>query len=286
MIKYLLVLFSSFTFASPISIAERANETLDINHYTYPTRPSIGGDEIVLGRRTGVRAFTKFGFRTGLTAAAGEETVWATTGNFTPLTSASTFTITFNNGTDGAGTTGAESLYFDYVDENGLYATTIVTLDSSGSQVTSFSGFGINRVAVVDTGSAQTNTNDITVTATTGGSTQAIIPALEGVTQQAIFHTDANSQAVAKYLWFNINKIAGGGSPRVTIKAYVFNRTYSTRFEVFRATIDTAVENTINLSEPVGFRLSPRDVLYFVADTDTNATIVTLRFSLFEYKNN
>lgn len=38
------------------------------------------------------------------------------------------------------------------------------------------------------------------------------------------------------------------------------------------------------ITEPVGFALSPTDVLYFVADTDTNDTVVNFRFSLNEYK--
>jgi hypothetical protein len=248
------------------------------------TRPSNFADEVIIGRRPGIRNFTKFGYASGLTAAAGEETVWAATGNFTPMTTASTFTITFNNATDGLGTTGALSLFIDYIDENGLSAQTQLTLDATGSQVTSFSGFGINRAAVVNSGSAQTNTNNITITETTGATIQALIPASEGVTQQCIFHTDANSDAVARYLWINANKLSGGGSPRITIKGYVFNRTYETRFEVFRCTIDTSSESFVSLSEPNGFVLSPRDVLYFVADTDTNNSIVNLRFSLMEYK--
>lgn len=260
------------------------NQTIGTDTDAINTRPSNFGDEVVIGKRSGVRPFTKFGYRTGLTAAGGEETIWATTGNFTPMTSAETFTITFNNTTDGLGTTGALSLFIDYVDSDGLYVETQVTLDASGSQVTSFSGFGINRVAVVNSGTAETNTNTITITATTSGTTQAVIPAGQGVTQQCIYHTDANSYAVAKFLWVNINKISGGGNPRVVIKGYIYNRTYQTRFEVFRMTIDTSVENTVSLTEPIGFRLSPRDVLEFRADTDTNNTVASLRFSLFEYK--
>jgi len=40
----------------------------------------------------------------------------------------------------------------------------------------------------------------------------------------------------------------------------------------------------VTIEDPVGFALSPTDVLYFVADTDTNNATVNLRFSLVEYK--
>lgn len=248
-------------------------------------RPTNFADEVLIGRRPGIRNFTKFGYRTGLTAASGEQTIWEDSGtNFTPMTTASTFTIAFNNATDGLGTTGALSVFLDYIDSDGLAQQTQIVLDSSGSQVTSFSGLGINRASIVTSGSVNTNTNTITITETTGGTVQATLPALQGVTQQCIFHTDANSDAVARYLWINANKLSGGGSPRITIKGYVFNRQFESRFEVFRCTIDTNSESFVELSEPNGFSLSPTDILYFVADTDTNNSIVNLRFSLMEYK--
>ena len=260
------------------------NETLDVDADSTSTRPTNFGDEVLLGRRRGVSHFTKFGYRDNLQAANGEETIWATTGNFTPMTTASTFTITYTPASDGSTSNGAKTLYFQYVDTDGLDAIAVHTLGSSGSDVTSFTGLGINRIAVSSSGSTQTNGAIITVTETTGGTTQAVLPALGGVTQQCVFHVDSNSDAVAKFLWLNINKTSGGATPKVKIKAYVFNRAVQTRFEVFRVNVDTSAENTVDISEPVGFKLSPSDVLYFIADTDTNNTEVTLRFSLFEYK--
>jgi len=260
------------------------NQTLGRDSDAQSSRPSDFTDEVLIGRRGGITAFNKFGYRLDLAAASGEQTIWATTGNFVPMTTASTFTITYTNTADGSTSNGALTLYFQYLDSDGLAQVAVHTLGSTGSDVTAFSGLGINRVAVSTSGSTQTNGGDILITETTGGTTQAAISSGEGVTQQAIFHTDANSDGVAKYLWFNVNKISGGGSPRVTIKGYVFNREFETRYEVFRATIDTGVENTMEIVPPISFKLSPTDILYFVGDTDTNNTIISMRFSLFEYK--
>lgn len=261
------------------------NLSLSLDSDATAVRPNSFEDEVVIGRRSGVSSFTKFGYREGLTATNGEETIWATSGNFTPLTSASTFTIAYNNTTDGLGTTGALTLYIQYIDSNGLAAVANHTLGSTGSDTTSFSGLGINRIAVSSSGSEQTNTNAITITATTGGTTQAYIPALNGVTQQAVYFVGSASRAIVRYLWINCNKLSGGGSPRVLIKGYVYNRNIATRFEIFRVTIDTNSINIVEINEPVGFSLSPSDVIYFIADTDTNNTIVNIRFSLREYKN-
>ena len=266
------------------NLASPGNLAIGIDGDAIATRPSVFGDEVITGRRAGVSAFTKFGYRTTLTAAGGEEQIWATTGNFTPLTSASTFDIAYTQANDGSSANGAKTLYFVYVDENGERAVATHTLGSDGSDTTSFSGLGINRVAVASSGTSDTNVSDITITATTGGTTQAIVPAGQGVTQQAIYFVASNSQAVAKYLFFNVNKLSGS-SPIVTVKGYVYNRAVDTYFEVFRHIIDSSVENTVKITEPVGFALSPTDVLYFVADTDRDNTVITLRFSLFEYEN-
>lgn len=259
------------------------NQSIGIDTDAIVTRPTNFGDEVLSERRPGVSHFTKFGYRTTLTAANGEETIWAATGNFTPLTTASTFTISYTSGTDGSSANGAKALYFQYVDASGLKAVATHTLGSSGTDVTSFTGLGINRVAVASSGSTTYNGSDITITATTGGTIQAFVPAAQSVTQQCIYHTDSNSYGVAKFLFFNVNKLSGS-NPKVVVKGYVFNRSVATRYEVFRHTIDTQAENTVQISEPIGFRLSPSDVLYFVADTDQNNTIIALRFSLFEYK--
>lgn len=117
-----------------------------------------------------------------------------------------------------------------------------------------------------------------------GGTTQAVIPAGVGVTQQAIYFTASNADAVASFLYINVAKATSGGSPIVTVKAYVYNRSVYTRFEVFRTVIDTGTEQTVVLTEPVGFNLSPTDVLYWVADTNTNNATAVIRFSLREYE--
>lgn len=253
------------------------------------TRGTVAQDEIRIGRRGGAEGWTKFGYRSGLTAAGGEQQIWATTGNFTPLTSAETFNITYDGtgggSTDGAGTNGALTLVFYYLDSNGNPAIATHTLGTDGTDTTSFSGLGINRVAVASSGSTNTNGSNITITATTAGTTQAFIPAGQSVTQQAIYHVGHNHDAVAKFLFINASRDAGGTPPVIVFKAYVFNRNVETFYEVFRYSMDTAVKNELTLTEPVGFNLSPSDVLYFVGETNRNSTDVSsLRFSLNQYQ--
>lgn len=71
----------------------------------------------------------------------------------------------------------------------------------------------------------------------------------------------------------------------MVIKGYVYNRAVDTRYEVFRTEVDTRIELTGAITETIGFNLNATDVLYFIADTDTNGANITLRASLNEYQN-
>lgn len=246
------------------------------------TRPSVYEDEVVIGRRRGVRAFSKFAYNNDVDT--GTEQIWPNGAAFTPLDAASTFTIAYTQANDGSSSEGAKTLFFQYLDSNGEYAEATHTLGDDGSDVTSFSGLGINRVAVASSGSTDTNGNNITITATTGGSQQAFIPTGKGVTQQAIYHVAHNANAIVRSLLFNSRKLSGS-SPQVEILGWVYNRNVQTKFEVYRIEIDTSVENNIPITNLVGFKLNSSDVLYFEATTNTDNTPVVIRFTLMEYEN-
>ena len=265
------------------------NQTIGLDSDATSTRPNSFQDEVRIGRRPGVAGWTKFSHRDGLTASAGPQLVWRHSSNtYTPATSGDTFDIAYDGtsggSTDGAGFTGARTLYFQYIDDNGLPATAVHTLGTDGTDTTSFSGLGINRIAVSSSGSAQQNNAAITVTHTSSGNVMGIIAATAGVTEQAIFHVGSNHDAVAKFLWFNAVKGSGGGSPTVKIAGWVWNRNVATYYRVFESLIDTSVELTQSINEPIGFNLSPADVIYFTADTSQDNVECHLRFSLNEYQ--
>ena len=261
------------------------NQSSSIDSDALLVRTTIGADDARIGRLGGASGNTKWGSNSDIDAASAE-VVAAFGGTYAPPSSSDTYTITYNSSTDGAGggATGATQLAITYIDTDGNPATSVHTLGSSGSDVTSFSGFGINRVAVSATGTADHNVNDITV-AQTSGNTEALVPATYGVTQQAIFHAGANHDAVVKFLLINVLKLSGGGgSPRVTVTGKVYNRQVDSNYIIFEHNIDTNVENTVEIQEPVGFLLSPTDTLWFEASTDVNNTSVSIRFSLVEYQ--
>lgn len=253
------------------------NSLDNIEQYTLATATAVGG---AAGTSTIVN---KFGYNTDVDTGT-SEIVASFGGAFNPLTdvitTAQTFTVAYNNTTDGSTATGARMLQVDYLDENFEAQVGFHTLGSTGSDTTSFSGVGINRVVVVSLGGALYNGNDITITATTDATTQAQIPAEKNVTQQCIYHTPINRTLNLNFLKLSTLKLSGGGgSPVVNIIGYSYSRVTQGRYAVIDVEVDTSVENNvvINFSEPITF--TGREVVYFEATTDVNNTKVSLRFS-------
>lgn len=260
------------------------NGTLAENFDASVVRTTDYHYEVAMGKRQGRSTVNKFGNNTDIDSASGDEIIASWGGTFDPttdvITTAQTFTITYNNATDGAGQTGATSILITYIDENFLTQSEIHTLGNTGSDVTTFTGLGINRVVVLSNGGAGWNVNDITIVATIDTTTQAEIEATSSVTHQCIFHTQINHNLLLDWLLINVLKVSGGGaSPKVNIRAYSYSRVTQTRYEVFHHKLDTDVENSLELAPKQPFVLGGREVFYLVCSTDKDNTEVDARFS-------
>jgi len=156
---------------------------------TYISVPPSGAvtpseTNIALGLVGGYSMVDKFGKNTDVDTSY--EDIWNAGGDHVLLTSASTMTVT-SIGVDTSGDTGANTILISGLDGNYDIQTETVTLDSTTPPTTVNSFIWINRVAVVESGSGEVNANDISITATTGGSTQAYIIAGEGQTQISLY---------------------------------------------------------------------------------------------------
>jgi hypothetical protein len=255
---------------------------------TYQSDEAVTGqDRVTLNRMSGASQINKFSYRTVIDTTDGDALIIAdnTTNTPTILSTASTFTVTYNNATDGFGTTGARSLLFSYIDADETQQSGELMLTGTGSDATTFTGLGINRVVVLSSGSAKMNTNNITITATTGGSVQAFLAALSSVTEQLLIHMPAGKTPVVKHLFLSAEKLSGGGVPRVTFKIFAYSRITQTTYQVFRYLMDTSVVNHVEINDPCNFPFSPRDVVYVTANTTVNGTEASARLSLNLYEN-
>ena len=247
------------------------------------TRPTSFNYEVALGRRQGATTWNKFGYNTDVDI--GTEVIAAFGGAYTRLTAASTFSVVSSSANDILTSgTGAWNVIVYYVDSNWTAQTAIVPLNGTTPVVTTWKAIGINRVAVYNTGSGDVNAGNITITATTGGSIQAYLPATEGTTQQSIYFVQKDHQALIDWMTININKVSGS-SPRVTIKCWVYSNVSSAKYLVFTSTIDAGVENNVDYKPSQPFVVGEKSVVWFEATTDVNNTTVSQRFSLIEFKD-
>jgi len=247
--------------------------------------PVIGDtfDDITRGTRSDVNHYRAIAHKTGAATASGEQTIWEESTDFTPMSASDTFTITYNSTNDGAdaGATGALTLLITYIDASETIQQDTHTLSDTGSDVTSFSGFGVNSVEVSSSGSSDTNVNDITIAVTTSGDVQAFVPASASVTQQAVFSVPDAVTPVMQHLSINTNRTSAGAVPKIVFKGYAYNRATDTKREIFKHTVDVAIENTLPISTAeLCAPITARDVIWFVMDTDADSTNATLTFSL------
>lgn len=246
------------------------------DQYLTPYEVKLG-----LGKIEGGSLVNKFGFNPDIDNGQ-EEIIASFGGTFNPVTdimsTAQTYTITYNSTTDGLGTNGALSLLITNFNASFQEEIQIHTLSNTGSDTTSFTGLGINRAVVLSTGSEPYNVNDITIAATTDTTTQALIPTESSVTQQLIFHTEISKTLLLNHVSINLLKTSGGSIPKVMIRGYSWSRVTNTRYLFFKKEIDAAIINDLepNFAQPFSFL--GREVIYFTLETDQNNTSVNGRF--------
>lgn len=245
-------------------------------------RPTDYDNELVLSLRSGSSASLKFGYNDDVDSAA-EEVIASFGGTFTPLVTASTLDFVSDDAADAAAGTGARSLFVQGIDADRKSQFEFVTMNGTTTVTTANTWLGVNRVVVFSSGTGQTNAGNISCTDTSGATNQARIPSGTGVTQQMIFHTQDGYDGLIKRVAFNVLKLGGGGSPRVTIYLRVWNpKITDSNYVLRRYKLDTSVDNDLGRKYDIPIRLDPTDVAWFTVETDQNNTIVDGEFDVIE----
>jgi hypothetical protein len=246
-------------------------------------RPTDYRTEVALGRRQGSTVWNKFGYNAD--ADVGTEVVAVFGGTFTPMTTARTLSVVSTSANDAAAGTGTRTVTIYGIDANRVSQTVSVTLNGTTPVVTTETWLGVNRVAITESGSGLVNAGNITATATTDATTQAQILAGEGITQQCIFHVQADHTALAEWLTINVVRFGSGTEPKITVKGWVFSAVSNTKFEVMRQSIDVGIENHMELSPALPFAIGEKSVFWLEVTTDRADTVVSGRFSLIEHRD-
>ena len=123
--------------------------------------------------------FDKRGKNTAVGAT--EEDMWSPGGRMTWLTSEDTLDVVSSSSSDTSGGVGAQIILIYGVDENYNIVSELVTLNGTSSVTTTANFFRVNSAQFVFAGSTGYNIGNITITDTSGGSTQGYIEAEIGV---------------------------------------------------------------------------------------------------------
>ncbi len=240
---------------------------------------------VAQGEITNASTVNKFAFNSDVDSSS-EEIIANFGGTFNIMTTADTLDLVSTSANDAVAGVGCSLVLITGIDASYLYQEEYVTLTGTTAVTTSNSWLGVNRVVAITTGSNDANFGTITVD-DTGGTfgTQAQITANESVTQQLIYHTQIGYTLLLDWLWLHATKTSGGSSPKVTIRGISYSRVTDTNYEIFRTTIDSSIENTIEFTPSQPFILTGREVIYFLATTNTNNTEVVGRFSGIEIES-
>lgn len=240
-------------------------------------RPSDYHTEVALSRRQGMSLWNKFGYNQDVDI--GTEVIASWGGTFAPLTTATTLTIVSTSLNDIVTTgSGVQSIVVYGLNANREEVIEVVNMNGTTNVVTGSTWLGINRVAMFLCGSGQVNEGTINITATTGGSQMAQMPAGEGVSQQCIFHIPADNQFLVHYLRVNTLKQAAQ-NPKVTIKMWVYSPVNNGKQQIYSTSIDTSISNLVLETLPLPLPITEQSVIWLEATTDKNDTIVNARFS-------
>lgn len=240
-------------------------------------RLNMGRDwyiDVSAGRVTGYSTVTKFGRATSITNGSDVDIA-----PFTPtyLTTASTIRIKAGgNAADTAAGTGAQAVVVVGLDANYNEITdTLVTAGASASSATTNTYLRVTRAYVTTVGSGETNAAAITIEAVTGGSTQAIIPASGGQTQQIMYTVPAGKRAYVKGIRLSLIDSPGAGTTqhlghfkgKIRLYDTGSNNNYQSWRTVFDYGLDTDGSNDLVINSDIPVVLP--------AKTDVTVTVYT-----------
>jgi hypothetical protein len=244
-------------------------------------RPTSFETEVALGRRQGSVQWTKFGYNTDVDTASAE-IIAEFGGTFNPMTTARTLSFVSTSSSDTLAGTGARQLVVYGVDQNRDAQTVVVDMNGTTPVVTTSQWLGVNRVAIYTSGSASSNVGKITATATTDLTIQATMPTGEGTSQQALYFTPRNTQALVRQLFLAAERLSGS-SPKVIFRGWVYSAVTNARYLILRDVMDTAAENHLKYNFDLPLIIGERSALWFTAETTANDTQVAAKFSLLQF---
>jgi len=215
--------------------------------------------------------------------SAAEEDVWDEGGTLSYLTTAETMDIASADAADTAAGTGVNSVKIEGLDGDFEAISEVVLLNGTSDVETTLEYVRVNKLTCLSAGSGETNAGTITATASTAGSVQEHIEAGDAVSHSSHYTVPAGCQVNILRVEMNVAKLSGGQTPLVEFfgKARLLGLSSSAPWVVaFNREIDTAVQDSSLVVQPVSPALPGKTDIRMSATTDQNSTITRTRMFL------
>ncbi len=234
------------------------------------------------------RVIDKFGQNIDIDIGQGFKDIvaWATgsNANWTPLTSAETMDVVSSSTSDDGSPvgTGAQTLTIQGLDSSYNEIEETITLDGTTTVITSNSFLRVYRAFVVKVGSGGVNAGNITISATTVGTTQGYIRQDEGQTLQSIYTIPAGYTG----FFYKANITNADTSKYVESHLQIRKLNADGNYEAWRTKHHTDVvgENiTIDMAGSVG--IPEKSDVRWQANSTGNNTEVSAGFKIMLHRN-
>ena len=244
--------------------------------------------EVSQGNIAGYSAVIKFGENLDVDTA--EEDLWSAGGSLAYLTSAENFRIQAGgNAADTAAGTGAREVHITFLDANYAQVTeTLATAGASASTSTAVTGLRVLRVACGACGSNESNVGDITIEAVTATTTQALVPAADGQSQQLHYTIPAGKTGYVVGNKFSCVKGGGGGGGpgpgsgtagirfRGWVRTYneLSNNNYESWRKIYQKDVTESGGNPSDAPEFLSDPIAEKTDIRITAESDTSNMLV------------
>ena len=234
--------------------------------------------DISLGRVKGKSVLLMVGHATDIDTVSGTIDMWEENDTKSYLTTGETMNIVSTSADDDSDDrTGARTVLITGLLDDGAYteASEVVLLQGVTPVATVNSYLRINGMVVLTAGSNGNNAGTITATASTAGTVQSHMDTGEGIQQGAHYTVPGGKVLVILRVEFNAAKLSGGGNPVVEFigearrLGVIANAAW---VQVMDRKLDTAVQDQLEVDQPVGPVIPAGTDLRVRANTDTNNT--------------
>jgi hypothetical protein len=172
-------------------------------------------------------------------------------GDITYMSSAEIMEIQSSSTADSSSDTGLQTILLQGIDNDGAAASEVVEMKGTTTANTVGAYKRVNALIGLAVGSGGNNAGVITAISATANTTQCMMGAREGISQNSHYTVPAEHTGYLTRVELNAAKLSGGGTPLVEIQGLFRVSTGNSWLQGFDKRMDTTVTDELDLDLPV-----------------------------------